>query len=274
MDEKIMGLKKTLVENKVIIILLLASTLFFAHQHTSGVSWDFAVYVLNAKYMFSGGQYFEWERPPLTPTIIFALSFLGYKIAEYAYIIIVSAVFTLACVKISDSASIDKNIFYALMLSPYLLNYGFLAGTELLSLSLLMLALATIKERKTGLFFGLSLLTRYMSIPYILLLSAKRNAKEIIIALLIMFLLFTPWMFYNQVQKGHPLYSVASHLILNLQGKPEGHHGPGLDSLTIPTWLLLAFGLAGLVLKYRKGFNETDYIILGFAAITLLLYLN
>ncbi|PIU01939.1 hypothetical protein COT68_00550, partial [bacterium (Candidatus Torokbacteria) CG09_land_8_20_14_0_10_42_11] len=56
-------------KNKVITILFCLATAFFVIQHATGLSWDFIVYVLNAKYLFAKGFYFEWERPIVTPLL-------------------------------------------------------------------------------------------------------------------------------------------------------------------------------------------------------------
>ena len=88
-----MNLKKCkdlFLKNKFIIFLYLASTAFFIYQHTTGLSWDFSVHALNAKYIFDSGYYFEWNRPPLPTFLIGIFSAFGWKAAEYLFIIAVS----------------------------------------------------------------------------------------------------------------------------------------------------------------------------------------
>ena len=45
--------------NKLMILLFIASTIFFLYQHHVAFSWDFNSYVLNAKYWFADGNYLE-----------------------------------------------------------------------------------------------------------------------------------------------------------------------------------------------------------------------
>ena len=60
-----MQMKKS---EKIILALFLVSTSYFVFQNLSGISWDFSVYVMNAKHWFSGGNYFyeDWVR--VSPT--------------------------------------------------------------------------------------------------------------------------------------------------------------------------------------------------------------
>ena len=121
-----------LQKNKLIILLFLSSTSFFLYQHKNYWSWDFSAYLLNAKYWFNDGNYFEWYRPPLTPLLLGILGILNWKLSEYLYIIFVSTLFAFSCLKF-EKVFIDKDptLFYALMLSPFLLSNGLFAGTEL-----------------------------------------------------------------------------------------------------------------------------------------------
>src|SRR3989338_4415876 len=95
-------LKNFFVENKLVSIMFFLSTLFYIYQHYSYLSWDFSAYVLNSRYLFSDGNYFESQRPPLAALIIGTFIFLG-KGAEYLYIIMVSSLFLYASMKSADS---------------------------------------------------------------------------------------------------------------------------------------------------------------------------
>lgn len=257
------------------IALYILSTMYFAYQHSTGMSWDYTVYALNSRYMFSGGSYFEWERPPLMQTILYALSFMGLKAAEYFYIVFVSALFVCACLRFSKTAKADPLLFYALMLNPYVLNFAFIAGTELLTLSLLMLVVAELDETASWAIMGFALLARYTTIPYMLVFFFKKKPRKIVAGLLIILALFTPWMIYNLALRGNPFYSMVSSFILNVESKGGGFTGPGIESIPLlffaPFFIIV---LLGLLKAYRAGFSDTDRILFVIALLTVLVYVR
>ena len=252
--------------------LYVLSTLFFVYQHTTGISWDFAVYVLNAKYMFGGGFYFEWERAPLMPFILFLLSFGGYLLAEYLYIIFVSGLFCLACVSLAAKSGLDRDLFYALMLNPFVLNYGLMAGTELLTLSLLMLSMAFIGGRRSSVFLGLGVLARYTSLAYLPLMLFKRSLREVLLGLALIAVLFAPWLWYNQAVKGHPLYSFVSSYFLNITAKDSVFVEPVLARANTLLWVCVILLLLTLWLRCRRGFGEFGYMMLAFTVLSSFTY--
>ena len=149
---------KRLYANKFLLIVFLLSTLFFIWQH-SAVSWDFTVYADNARY-WSGGSYYEVSRPPLLPFILYPLN---NAFSEYVFIIIASLLFLYSTVKLADKLKISRELFYLFSLSPMVLFFGLLNGTELLSLALLELFFVYVIEKKarSGIFLGLACLARY-----------------------------------------------------------------------------------------------------------------
>ena len=84
--------KSFLKENKILIIFYILVTIFFIYQHYKILNWDFTTYILNAKYLFSNGNYFEWIRNPLTAALIGIFSIFTWKLAPYFYIIFVSEI--------------------------------------------------------------------------------------------------------------------------------------------------------------------------------------
>jgi hypothetical protein len=255
-----------------ILAIYLLSTFYFIYQHTTGVSWDFTVYVLNARYMFGGGSYFEVERAPLMPALVYLLSFMGYHIAEYLYIIVVSALFGFACVDFAGKAELNPPLFYALMLNPYVLNFGFLAGTELLTISLLTLAVTRLKSMWGAALLGLILLTRYTTASYLALIAYRKNMKEIFLGLAVVLLLSTPWLAYNLATRGHPFYSFVSAYFLNIMEKQAGFKGPAVGDLATSLLLYLPLICLGLYLRYSRGFRRLDAVMAAYTAITLLTF--
>ncbi|MBD3388659.1 MAG: hypothetical protein GF416_06285 [Candidatus Altiarchaeales archaeon] len=254
------------------IFLFSISTAFFLYQHMIGLSWDFSVYVLNARYMFGGGHYMEWLRAPLMPFLLFTLSFAGYRLGEYLYIVLASMLFAVASVKFAGKAGLDGNIFYALMLSPYVLNWGLLAGTELLTLSLLMLALTYLKTWRSCVFFGLGVLARYTTVSYLVLLAYKRNVKDVILCLAVLVLVFTPWMAYNKALKGHPLYSVGDSMFFNMVYRRQYAtefslwHVAGVIGAYLP---FMAYGLCACLRRRLPGYEG---LVLAFMILALISY--
>lgn len=265
-------LENFLWNNKIIILLFVLSTIFFVYQHTTGLSWDFSVYVLNAKYLFSGGHYFEWYRSPLTPFLLFVFSFLGYLISEYVYIIITSGLFAVACVKFSEKSNLNKNLFYPLMLSPFVLNFGLFAGTELLTLSLLILAISYINEKKSSLFFGLSFLARYTAIVYLPLLFFKKRWKKILLGIIIILIVFSPWMLFNYITQNHLFFSIADAYAFNIVSRQNTAIPFQLNHFLDVIGIYIIFFIMGLYLKWKRQFKKIDWIMLIFGILTILSY--
>jgi len=131
-------------ENKLTIALFFFATAFFLYQHSLGIAWDFASYSLNAEYIFFGGDYFEWFRAPLASFLIglFTFFILPLWVAEYLYIIFVSTLFLYSCLRFCKSFKLKPELFYILILNPFTILVGLAVGTELLTLSFLMLFLS------------------------------------------------------------------------------------------------------------------------------------
>ncbi len=244
-------------EKGIIALFFALSTAFLIYQHTTGISWDFSVYVLNAQYIFSGGNYIEWYRSPLPSILIFILSPFGYLTAEYLYISMVSMLHLYACLKFAERFKLNRAIFYVLSLSVFILFRGMLVGSELLSLSLLMLFLTHIDNRKSGMFLGLAFLARYSNIIFLPLLFMKdwrKDWKKIVTSLVLFLLVLSPWLVYNQVQTGSPFTSVFNSYALNVYFRKDYMFEPPnpidfLVAINFLTPLLLLGILKNMTLK-------------------------
>ncbi len=266
------NIKAIYKKNKTTTILFLFSTIYLLLGHYIHVNWDFAAYVLNAKYWFSDGVYFELIRPPLTQFIIGIFgAIINFKPAEYLYILFVSLLHLFASRKFCKSYEIDHIKYYAFTITPYFLFYGTSEGTELLSLSLLELFLAYIAKTKGGMFLSLACLTRYNNFSYILLLLYNKKVKKIIKPLAIFILTFSPWLIYNQIKYKNPLTSIANNYAQNilLSNYLDTSINPIHFAIIIGTLApLFILGLAKCNWKNRK-----NILILSFLLLTMHFYI-
>ena len=92
MKKIINKIKTFFLENPLVTALFVLSTLFFLVQHYFDFGWDFAAYIINAKYLFYGGNYYEVYRAPLISVIMAPLLPLG-KASQYLYVFLVSSLF-------------------------------------------------------------------------------------------------------------------------------------------------------------------------------------
>ncbi len=192
--------------NQLLLILFLLSGFYFVFQHLIIVSWDFSAYVLNARYMFYGGDYFELYRAPLTYILLSPL-LIFKKLGEVIYIILVLILFLYANIKLSDALFKDNSkisreniryIFYFFSLSGFVFLYGFSTGSELLNLAFIELFLALlISGRVSGHFLGLAFLSRYNSLIFFPMIFLYKSPKKIIKNILYFLTIIFPWFFYN-----------------------------------------------------------------------------
>ena len=252
------------------LILLFLSLIFFIFQHLTSWSWDFSVYVLNAKYLFNNGYYFEWLRPPLTPFIIGIFGLMNWQLSPYFYVLFVAFLYFFSVKKFLSTFFEYKKVWFSLFFNPFILWYGMFYGTELLSLSFLLLFLCYFFKdyKKSSLFLGLSCLTRYSNFSYVLLLFFYKNPRKIFVSLLIILLLFIPWLLFNWLMKGHALTSIGNFYALNVQFRKEYIYERinFLHFLILCNYLLPLF-ILGLVKKGR--FEKKDVFFLFFLFFSL-----
>lgn len=257
-------LKNLLKENKWVFVLFILSTFIFLYQHSIALSWDFASYILNAKYWFANGNYFEPLRAPLMPFILGIFSFFGWKISEYLYIVFVSFLFMLSSIKLAGSLKFNKNIFYILSLNFYVLLTGLINGTELLSLVFLEFFLASlIKNKNSGIFLGLASLSRYTCISLFPLLIFHKNLKSIIKNFILFVIPFTPWFVYNYIVFGNMFMSIADSYANNIYFRDYIHQSINYLHILEVTNFLLPLFLIGLVctaVTFYKLFKNKKFI--------------
>ncbi|MCA9485758.1 MAG: hypothetical protein KC506_02855, partial [Nanoarchaeota archaeon] len=177
----------------IIIITFLIATTFFLLQHHWDLDWDFSSYVINANYHFHGGDYVEIYRAPLASLILGPLLFLG-KTGEFFYVVLVSVLFLISNLHLGKTLHSKyfkkfrlterefQIIFYLLSLNGFTIYFGTLVGTELLSLAFFELFLSfLLREKYSGQFLALAVLTRYNFLIFAPLMFLNKNIKKILI---------------------------------------------------------------------------------------------
>ncbi|MDY6761876.1 MAG: hypothetical protein SVY41_02410 [Candidatus Nanohaloarchaea archaeon] len=249
------------------------------YQHGLGWNWDFLVYAMNAEYLFHGGFFMEWLRPPVAPVIIGMLQFVAPgRVAEYGFILLSSAVFLYAVHRFAAAAELDRVTFYTLLLTPGGIAVATQAGTELLSLSLLLLFLADREQPRGGLWLGLAVLTRYTNLLLLPLLLVQPGWRTRARSAVVAAVPAAPWLAYTAVRTGDPLSSPVSFLALNvvLRKESAAADAAGVALLLLPTALFLA-ALVRRPVRQRlyEGFADSRlaWAMLYIAAVTVAVFL-
>lgn len=275
---KTFNMPKFFRTNLIVISLFLFSTAFLLYQHSTGTIWDFASYVLNAKFLFANGFYFEWLRPPLMPFLLGIFSLFGWLVSEYFYIVFVSVLHLFASVKLAKICKIKKEIFYALTLTPFLLNFGLLAGPYLLAFALLELSMAFLLEKKSslsGIFLGLTVLAHYTTIIFLPLLLFNKKLRNIMISFLFFLFPLLPWLLFSQLTTGNFLTSFFDSYFLNISARQTfsaSFAETAKQVLLFGNYYLLLFTF-GLFYAFKKKKFEF-FLFLSFAALALVSFLK
>ncbi|HIG97251.1 MAG TPA: hypothetical protein HA230_02800 [Candidatus Aenigmarchaeota archaeon] len=254
-------------KNKLLVILFALSTAFFVYQHFVNFSWDFATYEDNARYWAGQGSYYEPGRPPLVPLMLMG--------GEYLFIVLSSLLFLYATIKLADAMKLRREVFYLLLLSPFVLFFGLINGTELLSLALLELFLALMGKRYSGTFLGIACLARYNFVIFAPLLLADKNPKKIALNIMFFVLPFLPWFLYNFYTTGNAFTSMVDSYAINVKFRYYFTQPFSVMHLvTAITFLLpvFAYGLF-IVAKRWKRLTKEKYNILMLAIMILSIYL-
>lgn len=249
-------------EKFLILAGFILSVIFFAVQHFLNTGWDFMVYSLNSGYFFGHGSFFEWTRPPLMPFIMSILSFITFgsvKAAEYLYLVIVASIYLFASVKLADKLKVNRAVFYIISLCPFLLTYGLSEGTELLSLSLIMLFLTYLGEKKAPLFLALACLARYTNIIFLLLLLFRKDWKNIFRDFAIFLLGIAPWAIFSLVKTGNIMTGPMNSYALTVAFRSYLSSAADITHFFILSWLpiIAIFGIYSIL----KNRNKAPYVL-------------
>ena len=88
--------------NSLLAIILIFFIIFLLFQHAWDLNWDFSAYVINSRYLFGNGDYYEVYRPPLISLILGIFSIFG-KFREYIYVMFAAALFFISTIFLSDT---------------------------------------------------------------------------------------------------------------------------------------------------------------------------
>ncbi len=264
-------------QNMLAIAMLVFSTIFAIWQHSTGYSWDFSAYVVNAR---PDGAIFEWPRPPLASAIMFVLGG-GSLASEYLYIIFVSLLYFYSSFVLSKKYNIDFTLYYVFAMSFFTITNAFNVGTELLSLALLQLMIAFISNEKknhnsflSGLFFGLSVLTRYTNMAFVLLLLFQKNIKKIILSLIVTLLILSPWLAFNYINTGDPFLSIAESYAINITYRTVIQPLNFFDLLLVMNFTLPFFILGTLKLRKQILKNKESLLMFVLFVLALVFYIR
>lgn len=286
---KLEGIKNFISKNKLLIYLFLISLIFFLIQHSLNLNWDFMAYVLNAQNLFSQNGAFEIYRAPLVSFILFLLLPLG-KLMEYTFIVLVASLFFFSSIKLSDTLylkyfyrfKIDKElfrlIFYFFLLSPFVLQYATLLGTELLGLSFFMLFLCFFLQNKySGHFLGLAFLTRYNFLMFFIFLFFNKSWKKIFIDISIFLITLFPFYLFYFFKYGNGFASIVDSYNLNVVSRQNLFQAFDISGMLISiNWLIPFFiiGLGYFIYLCKKEKTKSIKIPLVFILIFLMILLD
>lgn len=214
------NIKNWIVKNKFLLLIFLVTIIFFIVHRLLVFSWDYAVYLLNAKHIFNNGFYFEILRPPLVSFILGVFgNVFGYTLfLDIFYIIFVSVIFLAGVYLLTKELKLNTFVVYAMIFTPFMLSYAMFTGTELLFLALILFAIYFIVKNSfwAGLFLGLSALTRYTGIVFVAFIFLIKGWKNKFFAFCLYFLSFLPWFIFNKIRYGNFFTSIADQYYQNI----------------------------------------------------------
>jgi len=255
-----------------LLVPYFVSTCIFLIGHYLYLGWDFSVYVLNAQYLFDSGHFFEIGRAPFVSFLIGMFGVFGWTLAEYLYIVFASLLFLYSSVKLAQTLKLPTVAFYLFSLNSFVLLYGLLEGSELLSLALLELFLALIIEDGwyAGFFLGLACLTRYPLIVFFPLLLFHKGWKKLFSALIFV-IPFIPWFLYNKLQYGNIFYSIADSYAVNILYREYVPHTINYANILLAANILVPLiAIGAFYFMHRKKILREKIILL--CATLLILY--
>ncbi len=213
----------------ILIAILLSLTIYssLSMYAVGGAEWDFLAHWLGSKsfitpafytslfegklsssILYGNAFYFESLRAPLESIIMIPFLLVGNWTIPIFFIF--SILFLLAsALYFAKTIEIDPILPSLFLLTPYVaLFLTLLNGTEILSMSVLLFALALLikNDWKSGILFALASLAKYTNlifIPLILFLPKAQRQKA-----MFSFVLTTlPWIVFNAIVFHNPLFS-------------------------------------------------------------------
>ena len=245
LQERGKALQSFIQDNKALSIYWILLTGVLIYQHSVGWNWDFLVYLMNGEYIFHGGHFMEWLRPPLAPLIMGLLQFVFSRpVSGYIFITVASGLFLYSAKRFSESQDLDLKVFLTLVSGPAFIALSTREGTEMLALAFALLFLTDLDRTRSGLWLGVSILTRWTQAVMIPLMLLRKRYGKIVKTGLISAAVFVPWMLYSFIVTGDPLASPISFITLNILLRAESTPLEPLHFLVIsfPAIILIALG--------------------------------
>jgi hypothetical protein len=230
------------------------------------------------EYLNNLVYYNEPYRAPLA-TPIFATLSVFFSETVLPYMVIVYAAAVLALYKTGRALRIDTLILFAAFLNPYALYFFFVPnGMEGLSIIFVLLGITALAKRSStsGIFFGLASLAKYPAIIFLPLIILLWDRKKITFAATFEFLMLLPWLLFNYIVYGNPIYSYLAAVsnVITSGGYAAVHPLAVLAVVAYPA----AFAAAAFVLWHRRHgrlnvrIGYRGKVLLAFAALALVGY--
>jgi hypothetical protein len=236
---------------------------FFIFQvfYISFVHWDKVAYVFAGKWFCGNQIYLELIRPPLPSALNCAFGGADFSIlitTAFAAILYFAAVLL---IYFKNKGLLHQPLYalFAFLFPAILFNSNF--GSDLLALAFILLALAVKSPLKKGIFFALATLSRYNALlfGFVLLWEQRKEPKNIPLILLPVVLFWVPWMIFNYLYTGNPLFSIYESSFLNVAQK--GLAAPfTIDQIALLLIFVISFVLAGFLKSLNDSKNQSGII--------------
>ncbi|MEI7960960.1 MAG: hypothetical protein WCI04_01360 [archaeon] len=215
----------------------------------SFLPWDSIPYVFQGKWFCGEQTYLELIRPPVPGffNCLFGAQLFSIVISTGFASILYLAGLLLLYKKSPSSYDQFTLALFAFLFPPILFLSNF--GSDLFALAFLILAFAVASPAKKGLLFGLSSLSRYNFLVFIVVIlwQMRKEPKKIPVMLGVAVATWVPWMVFNYFYSGDPFFSINESTYLNVLMK-----GASAPISTAQFAVILIFLATVLLLGFKK----------------------
>lgn len=230
----------------------------------SFLPWDSVPYFFQGKWFCGEQVYLEMIRPPVPGVFncIFGAQFFSIIISTALASVLYFAGILLLYKK--DVSSFDQFTLalFAFLFPPILFLSNF--GSDLFALAFLLIAIAVSSPAKKGFLFALSSLSRYNFLVFgvVILWQMRKTPKKIPFFIAVVFLTWVPWLIFNYLYSGDPLFSLNETIYLNIFMKGAGQP-MNLEQYAIILLFLATFFALGLRKFWDNSLNHSALINAG-----------
>ncbi len=275
-----------------ILILILLIIFLILNSLSPLLYWDENVYLGNARSHIGDSNFTEDFRFPLIEYIIAgAWFFTGESIFIARLIVILFTLATVFLLYLISKEYFSKlhSLFLCLMFSfsPLILVWSFRVYTDILAMFFVTLAFYFLLTKSTpsesafaialaGAASAIAFLARFslvlFPISVIIYLIIKKDTKPLLIFVLLFIITLTPWLCYNQMTYGNPIWDLQEqHRVVAEWTYPEPIMKQ-IQNLFVFTNVLIPLLLIFGIYAMRKN-NGLNYLILIYVLISLICYL-